>query len=103
MNSTLNTGSDTLKGMNGNLTGGNDAFAKALSSQSAEDFASARSSIDGPLGDMRSKFAEASANASRQARIAAQATQQYVRENPWKTVGLAVVTGLVIGAFIKRR
>jgi len=33
---------------------------------------------------------------------AADATQDYVRANPWKVVGIAAAAGLVIGALISR-
>lgn len=34
---------------------------------------------------------------------AASATQEYVKENPWKIVGLAIAAGTVIGAMLSRR
>jgi len=37
------------------------------------------------------------------AKFAANATNEYVRENPWKTFGVAAVAGLVVGFFLHRR
>lgn len=34
---------------------------------------------------------------------AANTTNEFARENPWKVVGLAALTGLVIGALLSRR
>ena len=37
------------------------------------------------------------------ARIAARATDDYVRKNPWRAVGAAAGVGLVVGLLIGRR
>jgi ElaB/YqjD/DUF883 family membrane-anchored ribosome-binding protein len=37
------------------------------------------------------------------AKIAARATDEYVKENPWKAVGLGTAVGVVIGMLIARK
>ncbi|HEX8612984.1 MAG TPA: DUF883 domain-containing protein [Telluria sp.] len=36
-------------------------------------------------------------------KIAAKATDEYVQENPWKSVGVAAAAGILIGMLISRR
>lgn len=36
-------------------------------------------------------------------KVAAKATDEYVKENPWKSVGLGAAVGVVIGMLIARR
>jgi ElaB/YqjD/DUF883 family membrane-anchored ribosome-binding protein len=36
-------------------------------------------------------------------REAARTTDQYVHENPWKSIGLAAAVGVIIGMLIRRR
>jgi ElaB/YqjD/DUF883 family membrane-anchored ribosome-binding protein len=38
-----------------------------------------------------------------QTKAAAQATDQYVHENPWPSIGIAAVAGLVVGVLLGRR
>lgn len=40
---------------------------------------------------------------SEKASVAANATQQYVRSNPWKIIGVAAAVGAFVGALISRR
>jgi ElaB/YqjD/DUF883 family membrane-anchored ribosome-binding protein len=39
----------------------------------------------------------------RRAREVAQAADEYVRENPWQSVGIAAGIGLVVGMLLARR
>jgi len=37
------------------------------------------------------------------AKVAAKATDEYVHDNPWKSIGIAAGVGLLVGAIIGRR
>jgi len=37
------------------------------------------------------------------AKVAAKATDQYVHDNPWKSIGIAAGVGLLLGVLISRR
>jgi ElaB/YqjD/DUF883 family membrane-anchored ribosome-binding protein len=39
---------------------------------------------------------------TQQAKGAADATHDYVRENPWKVLGVAVLAGLLVGVLLRR-
>ena len=80
-----------------------DDLLKEVASSSTEEFAAARTRLVGQmslakvrLGDMRSAVTD-------KARGAADATHEYVRENPSKVVGIAALAGLVIGYLLSRR
>jgi ElaB/YqjD/DUF883 family membrane-anchored ribosome-binding protein len=51
----------------------------------------------------RQNLGEAEQAALAQARAAAKATDSYVRENPWRAVGLGAAIGVVVGMLIARR
>lgn len=70
--------------------------------------------IKGMVGDANERLIEAGHTVaaelaatreamSRKACSAADATYGYVRENPWKFVGLAAIAGLIIGTALVRR
>lgn len=48
-------------------------------------------------------FNDIEQNVRAQSREAIQKTEAYVQENPWQTVGLAGVAGLLLGVIIGRR
>jgi ElaB/YqjD/DUF883 family membrane-anchored ribosome-binding protein len=42
-------------------------------------------------------------SALRSTKEAAEATEQFVQDHPWKSVGIAAVAGLALGLLISRR
>lgn len=54
------------------------------------------------LGDARNSLHDARMAVAEKARVAAKATDAYVKANPWKVLGVAAAAGLVAG-FISRR
>lgn len=65
--------------------------------QSLRDRASDLSSI------ARDKFSDLSSSARDSALMAAKATQGYVRENPWRAIGIGAAAGLLISYLALRR
>lgn len=55
------------------------------------------------LMEARHKLAEAEEAIVAKTKAAARATDDYVHENPWKSVGIAAGVGLVLGLLIGRR
>ena len=49
------------------------------------------------------RLTEVEEEAMRRAREIADATEEYVRENPWQSVGIAAGVGLVLGLLLGRR
>lgn len=87
-----------LKGVVGDA----DQLLNQLVNSTTEEFTSARSKIETSLADTRARLHEARMVVSERACFAADATQKYVHENPWKTVGLIAGLGLVIGILSRR-
>ena len=88
-----------LKGVVGDA----DKLLNQLVNSTSEEFASARSKMETALSDTRVRLHDARMAVSEKACVAADATQKYVHENPWKTVGLIAGLGLVIGILSSRR
>ena len=55
------------------------------------------------LKEAREKLAGLDDAVIGQAREAAKAADEYVREHPWGAVGIAAVAGLLVGVMISRR
>ena len=62
-----------------------------------------RSQVDAKLLRGKLRLQELQGEAAQHAREAARATDDYVHENPWPALGVAVVGGFVIGLLMNRR
>ena len=62
-----------------------------------------RAKVGESLAVAKVKMTEAEQAALVKAKAAAEATDNYVHENPWQAVGIAAGVGLVIGLLIGRR
>ena len=49
------------------------------------------------------KLTDAEQALLKKSKLAAKATDEYVRDNPWQAVGVASVAGLVLDVLISRR
>jgi len=61
------------------------------------------SKVDENLQNAKAGLTKAQAAVSEQARYAADYTDQYVHENPWKSIGFAAVAGLLVGILMSGR
>jgi ElaB/YqjD/DUF883 family membrane-anchored ribosome-binding protein len=59
--------------------------------------------VQSAIAATRRALADRAGRVQRQAKEALEASDRYVREQPWQTVGIAAVTGLFIGFLISRR
>ncbi|OHC64596.1 MAG: hypothetical protein A2045_06445 [Rhodocyclales bacterium GWA2_65_20] len=80
-----------------------DGLLKEVVSSTADEYAAARTKVDAKLGETRSRLAEARLAAAKKARDAADAADEYVKENPWKILGATAAAGLIAGIFLTRR
>lgn len=80
-----------------------EALLKATASQGGEKMAEIRAKAEESLRVAKDKMAEAQAALLVKTKAAAKATDVYVHENPWRSVGVAAGVGLVIGLLIGRR
>jgi len=75
----------------------------ATADQAGEKVAGLRARIQERLHAARVRLAEAEAVLVAKTRVAAQATDAYVLENPWKSVGIAAVVWFLVGFILGRR
>ncbi len=80
-----------------------EELLRATASQAGEKVGVARERIQASLAQARVKLAEAERAVLDQTKIAAKATDEYVRQNPWQAVGVGALIGFLLGALISRR
>lgn len=80
-----------------------EELLKATASQTGERIAAVRAKAEESLKAAKVGLAEAQAAVVAKTKEAALATDEYVRANPWESVGVAAAVGLVIGMLIARR
>lgn len=80
-----------------------EALLKATASHTGEKVAEVRAKAEKSLHAAKVSLAEMQSVVVAKTKDAAKATDVYVHENPWKSVGFAASVGLVIGLLISRR
>ena len=80
-----------------------EELLRATASQAGEKVSAARARIEASLATAKVKLTEAERVLLEKSKLAAKATDDYVRDNPWQAVGIAAMAGLVLGILISRR
>jgi ElaB/YqjD/DUF883 family membrane-anchored ribosome-binding protein len=80
-----------------------EALIKATANQGGESLANLRGKAEQSLATAKAKMADAQEAIVEKGKVAAKATDEYVHDNPWKSIGLSAAVGLVIGLLIGRR
>ena len=73
------------------------------SDKSKEELSKLRTKAEQALRDSRHRLGETGDALARQTREAAARTDEYVRENPWASVGIGAAGGVVLGVLLARR
>ncbi|QEL56192.1 DUF883 family protein [Chromobacterium paludis] len=76
-----------------------DATVDDGSAQSKE----LRKRLSEKLGTAKAKLRDAEVAVMGKAKEAAKATDEYVHENPWKSIGIAAGVGFLLGMLVSRR
>lgn len=79
-----------------------EELLRATAGQTGEKVSSARERIQESLVAAKVRLIAAEEAIVEKTKQAAKATDEYVHENPWKSVGIAAGVGLVIGMLISR-
>jgi len=74
-----------------------------VANSTVEEFAAARSRVEARFDEARANLHEARLAVAGQVKCAADATQKYVSDNPWKAIGVMAAAGLIIGVLSSRR
>lgn len=80
-----------------------EALLHATASQAGESAAAARARIQRSLQIAKDRLIDAEEAVIDRTKEAAQVTDQYVHENPWKAIGISACVGAIIGMLIARR
>ncbi len=85
------------------VIGDAEELLSATASQAGERITAARARVQDSLKTAKKRLAEAGGAAADRAKVAAQATDEFVHEHPWQAVGIGAAVGLVLGMLISRR
>ena len=80
-----------------------EELLRATAGQAGEKVAAARAKIQDSVATAKVKLERLSEAGAERAKAAAHATDHYVRDHPWESVGVAALVGLAMGALISRR
>lgn len=80
-----------------------EALIKATSAQTGEKIQEVRAKAEESLRQARERLTVIQTEALQHTREVADATEEYVRENPWQALGIAAGIGLVLGILVSRR
>ena len=84
-----------------------EQLLKSLVAAGGEKAGSMRASVEQNLKVARERLHELEDAALERARAAAESTDEYVRENPWQSIGIAAglgaLAGIIIGLMMNRR
>jgi ElaB/YqjD/DUF883 family membrane-anchored ribosome-binding protein len=76
---------------------------KTVQSEGESKFNDVRSKVQGQLDVARQKLGELQETVQDGAKVAIDTTDQYVRSNPWRAVGISAALGALIGFLAARR
>ncbi len=80
-----------------------EALLKATANQGGEKLAMVRAKAEESLRAAKAGIAEAQSVVLAKTKEAAHATDVYVHDHPWKSIGTAAAVGVVVGLLIGRR
>jgi ElaB/YqjD/DUF883 family membrane-anchored ribosome-binding protein len=75
----------------------------SMASASGEKLAALSEKLGAKLRQSKEKISDAQDALAQKAKATVRATDQYVHEQPWKAIGMAVAVGVFLGLLINRR
>jgi ElaB/YqjD/DUF883 family membrane-anchored ribosome-binding protein len=80
-----------------------EELLRLTANQAGDRVAEIRARAQDNLNTARVKLAEAEAALVDRSKAVARATDDFVHENPWRSIGIAAGVGLIVGLLIGRR
>jgi ElaB/YqjD/DUF883 family membrane-anchored ribosome-binding protein len=80
-----------------------EAWLRHSGHLTGEEFKVAKAKFERTLVKAKDDIIRLEEAAVEKAKVAAKVTDEYVKENPWKAVGLGTAVGVVIGMLIARK
>ena len=85
------------------VVGDAEELLRLTASQTGEGVAEIRSRVQATLTQAKANLLHAQETAIARARAAGHVADDYVHENPWRTIGVAAGVGLLLGMLIRPR
>lgn len=80
-----------------------EELLRATAGQTGEKIEQIREKVGKTFNEFKDNFVNFEQDEVEKIKDAAKATDQYVRENPWLSIGIAAGAGLIIGWLIRRK
>ncbi len=80
-----------------------EAMLKDVTAEGGEMAAALRERITTNLKSVKAKLIETEQMVAEKAKVAAKATDEYVHDNPWQSIGVAGAVGFLVGLLVSRR
>ena len=80
-----------------------EALLTATAGQAGEKIQRARERATETVRVARERLADTQEEVVKRAKVAAKETDNYVRENPWQSIGIAAGVAFIIGVLVSRR
>lgn len=80
-----------------------EALLRATAGQAGEKIQEVRARAEESLRQAKVRLAELENAALVKAKELAGATEEYVRENPWQSLGIAAAVGMFVGLLLRKR
>ena len=85
------------------VIGDAEELLRATASAAGETVSAARARVQASMNGAKKRLTEAGAATADHAKVAARATDEFVREHPWEAVGIGAALGVILGMLISRR
>jgi ElaB/YqjD/DUF883 family membrane-anchored ribosome-binding protein len=85
------------------VIGDAEELLKATAQNAGETVAAARAKVQASMNGAKKRLADVSDATLDSAKVAARATDEFVREHPWQAVGIGAAVGVILGMLISRR
>lgn len=80
-----------------------ESWLRSGSQLTGEDLKAAKAKFERTLVNAKDDLIRLEQNVVEKTKEAAKATDEYVHENPWKSVGIGAAVGLLVGLLISRK
>jgi ElaB/YqjD/DUF883 family membrane-anchored ribosome-binding protein len=80
-----------------------ESLLKQASKETGDRASDLRSQVETKLRTAKTRLADMHGDAMDNAKAAARATDDYVRDNPWQAIGVAASIGFLVGLVVSRR
>lgn len=80
-----------------------ESWLSNVGARSGEDMRAVKEKFESTLDTAKTDLVKLQANMTARGKVAAQATDAYVKDNPWTSVGLGAAVGVMLGLLIGRK